>query len=386
MNDAPTMCPEAFSARFAPAPDAARLGAMWRRLELRAAPSFFTSWTWLGSRLPARFPDPWLLEVRRDGEIVALALFNRRTLRRGTELHLHSSGVAAIDSVFIEHNLPLVAQDAPEALSFMIEHLAGRAAGFGLLDRLAGVVIGLPGVPGSLCAAARNAGTLLVDEERSAPYRDLAKLRGGSGDVLAEISANARAQIRRSLRSYAKDGDLRVERARTEGQAARYFGALVQLHRAHWNKRGLTGAFDDTTLPFHETLISTGLDRGDVDLLRVSAGSRTIGYLYNFVCGGIVSAYQSGFAYDDASRHEKPGLTAHYAAIGHYLDRRDVSRYDFLAGAARYKTTLADCAESLFWARFVPNRFSIASARLLGRAFLRSIRHPASPRIGHAPG
>lgn len=306
-------------------------------------------------------------------------MFNRRTAGCRTEWHLHTSGVPALDSVFIENNAPLVARDAPEVLPLVFACVATRGAGRRFADRAAGCMIGLPGISAPVCAAVARLGTFLVDAERVAPYRDLVRLRLGAGDLLPSISANARAQIRRSIRNYTAAGPLCVDRANTPGQALSYFEDLVRLHRAHWHRRGRTGAFDETTIRFHRALIAAGLARGEIDLLRISAGVRTIGYLYNFVFDGVVSAYQSGFAYDDASRHEKPGLTCHYAAIGHYLARPEVVRYDFLAGAARYKTSLSDGSEPMFWARFAPGTMSATAMALRMRAVLRTLRHGGMP-------
>ena len=53
-------------------------------------------------------------------------------------------------------------------------------------------------------------------------------------------------------------------------------------------------------------------------MLRITAGGRIIGYLYNFVHAGHVYNYQSGFAYED-DPVVKPGFVSHYLAIEHYL-------------------------------------------------------------------
>src|SRR6185312_15115680 len=57
-------------------PPLAVLAAEWRRLEAEAAPSFFTSWHWIGTLL-ATLPEgkrPSLLRGLRGGETIALAL------------------------------------------------------------------------------------------------------------------------------------------------------------------------------------------------------------------------------------------------------------------------------------------------------------------------
>ena len=82
--------------------------------------------------------------------------------------------------------------------------------------------------------------------------------------------------------------------------------------------------------------------------MRIAAGGRAIGYLYNFRHRGRVLAYQSGFDYAAAGARQKPGLTCHRAAID--LARREgATAYDFLAGGDRYKTSLANATTQMFW-------------------------------------
>ena len=73
-------------------------------------------------------------------------------------------------------------------------------------------------------------------------------------------------------------------------------------------------------------------------MLRIHAGDREIGYLYNFAADGWVMAYQAGLTPPPDNRW-KPGLVCHAAAIAFCLERGD-RIYDFLAGPARYKSSL----------------------------------------------
>ncbi|MBV8913641.1 MAG: GNAT family N-acetyltransferase, partial [Acetobacteraceae bacterium] len=96
-----------------------------------------------------------------------------------------------------------------------------------------------------------------------------------------------------------------------------------------------------------------GVPTGEVDLLRVSAGPVLVGYLMNFNYNGEVSAYQSGFNYSVVGQHLKPGLTSHYLAIEAYR-AAGASIYDFLAGADRYKLSLANAQRWLHWLNVTP--------------------------------
>jgi CelD/BcsL family acetyltransferase involved in cellulose biosynthesis len=322
----------------APATNLAALGQAWRGLEAQAgAPSFFQSWSWVGCLAEERFPDPVLLRATaRDGRLLGLALANRRRGR----LVLGASGDPALDTPYVEHNAPLLAADAgPEVAAAMLR-AAWRAGG---VRRLV-----LPGVPAGL---AELAGAVAWRRQRvPAPYVDLAAVRAAGGGHLGTLSANARYQLRRSSRSL---GTVELARAGDAAEATAWLDELVALHARDWQRRGRPGAFATPfMLRFHRALIARAMPRGEIDLLHGAAGGRTIGYLYNFRWRGRVLAYQSGIDRDAGAPHGKPGLTLHQLAIERALASGE-AEYDFLAGDARYKTSLANACRELDWVELV---------------------------------
>jgi hypothetical protein len=81
-------------------------------------------------------------------------------------------------------------------------------------------------------------------------------------------------------------------------------------------------------------------------MLRIDAGGRPIGYLYNIRDGLRTYAYQSGFA--DRDRGLRPGAVSHALAIEHNF-QLGVGVYDFLAGANRLKISFATDYRHLHW-------------------------------------
>ena len=98
---------------------------------------------------------------------------------------------------------------------------------------------------------------------------------------------------------------------------------------------------------FHRDLISRRFRAGEIQLLRVLAGEKRIGCLYNFVKDGHVYAYQSGFDYGTDSRL-KPGLVSHCLAINFNL-AKGAQIYDFMAGDSRYKKSLGTDFVEMSW-------------------------------------
>ena len=150
------------------------------------------------------------------------------------------------------------------------------------------------------------------------------------------------------MRLYEAAGPLRLQAAQTVEDALDMLGELKGLHQAYWTRRGHAGSFARGFFEsFHHDLISKRFDAGEIQLLRISAGEKLIGCLYNFVKDGRVYAYQSGFDYD-ADRRLKPGLVSHCLAVRHNLAQGALI-YDFMAGDSRYKRSLGTDSHSLYW-------------------------------------
>ena len=324
----------------------AALGARWRTLEAAADPSPFQTWTWIGCA--AERADPLLIEAHDGDGLLALALWNRRrSWLAGDSLWLHETGDPALDAVFTEYNDPLLARRAPEGvlaamLRAALQSRDGRAprlvlSGVGAATRDAALGVGVAALPGP---------------DRPAPYVDLARVPLGTA-YIEQLSRNTRQQLRRSDRAYAAGGALRIERAADAGQALTFLHALIALHDATWAARGKPGAFaTEPVRRFHHRLIQRGAP-DEAELLRITAGGRVVGYLYNLLRGGWACAYQSGFDYPGAGPHGKPGLTCHHLAIEMHRARGGTC-YDFLGGADRYKRSLSNAERTLHWLSLAP--------------------------------
>jgi CelD/BcsL family acetyltransferase involved in cellulose biosynthesis len=346
-----------------PVVDFAALEVKWRDLEVRSGASFFQSWTWTGCLVEERFPEPVLVEARAGGRTVALALFNRRD----RTLHLGQTGDPNFDCIYIEFNGVLAEIGCDTRLTEACLQAARTGpVGRPKSGRIPMHRLVLSGISDTTAVAAAKIGNVRYNRSLAAPSVDL---RDQNRCFLDSRSANTRQQIRRSNRDYARTGDILVDRADTLFQAYDYFDGMAALHQTSWLARGFPGAFANPFFGrFHRALIARGLERGEIDLLRVTAGSRAIGLLYNFRHRGHSLAYQSGFDYAGSGPREKPGLTCHYEAIL-FAERWGAVRYDFLAGDTRYKRSFSDRTEMLHWieieSRYSPRFFAARLSRFV---------------------
>jgi CelD/BcsL family acetyltransferase involved in cellulose biosynthesis len=323
------------------------LGREWRALEERADPSFFQSWTWTGCLAAERFAAPVLVAARRAGQVVGLGLCNAAgSAWSGPRLLLGESGDPARDSIYVEHNGLLIARGQPPMLAAtMLRALMSTGGRFARRRR-----IGISGIDLATCHVLQAAGLAVrIRAARPAWVADLARLRHDGVAYLDRRGVNTRRAIRRSDRSYGQEGPIRVTRAATLAEARAYLDELAKLHQAYWMGRGRPGAFQEPFFTrFHQALIARGLPRDEIDLLRVATPRGPIGLLYNFRHRGTVSYYQSGFDYAAGDPARKPGFTAQAAAIAAYA-AAGLDAYDFLAGDAAYKRSLADSYRVLAW-------------------------------------
>jgi len=166
---------------------------------------------------------------------------------------------------------------------------------------------------------------------------------------MSSLSRNSRQKLRRNIRDYEREAPISIQVARDTQTALEFFSQMKVLHICSWTRREKRHAFKSPFFEtFHRSLIRAGVANGTVDLVRVSAGDRAIGYLYNFLRNGSVSSYQSGF--DDADRRLRPGYVCHALAIAHYA-AVGMLEYDFLAGANALKQSYGSERYDLYWSR-----------------------------------
>ena len=336
------------TARLEPLSDIESLAADWQGLQARAAHRYFLSWGWIGCWL-RHLPEtvaPLVLRVTDGPSLVSLAVVcprdaRRHGLLRSRSLHLNETGDPRLDELTIEHNGFLVERGAEPAVwqtaqTCFIEALAEKrwdevflaAVGEEMKDHW------VP--PATLRREAVN------------HMVDLAAIRAVGGDYIAWLGKKTRQHLRRSLRLYGERGEPLASAAATVDEAQAFLTSLIALHQADWQSRGLPGAFADPWIvAFHRALIDARFDQGEIQLLKVSAGDWTLGYLYHFLYEGRVYSYQWGLAPESDDKINF-GMVADYLAVMHNLEA-GAAVFDFLHGDNLHKRRLGTGEEWSYW-------------------------------------
>jgi hypothetical protein len=358
------------------------LGRAWTDLESRSDCSFFLTWDWIGTWLTTT-PNlsPLLLSVRDRTEIVGLALLQPVRLRRNfiyaEGLLLHQTGNQTTDIITIEYNGFLCDRKHAALIRRSIFRFLTQTDT--RLRNWNEIHIAL--ATDSISQDAKREGLIGFELARKPSwFVDFEAVRSGGKPYLETIGRNTRYQIRRAAKLYERHGPVIANSARTRKEAAAYFEELKLYHQATWTGRGKAGSFANPYFEgFHRTLIEKCLEREAVELVRVTAGRKLVGLLYNFIHRGHVYAYQTGLCYKNDQRL-KPGLVSHYVCIERHLQAGALI-YDFMAGDSRYKANLGIPGPDL-----VHHVFKRPSIVARGEFFLRGVKAKLLERSLHPTG
>jgi CelD/BcsL family acetyltransferase involved in cellulose biosynthesis len=327
-----------------------RVESIWRSLEAYAPASYFQSWAWIENWLAALPADqtPSLAVLCDEYEPIGAFFLAQRRVRRSlllqsNALYFNTTGSPRHDELGIEHNRMLALPGARRSLTTILDLLPDG------WDELV-----LPAIDRYAFDDLDAAQTLLADRyqvvverEAGTPFVDLDAVRTIDGGFDALVPPSTRSIL---ARARALAGPVDVEVATDARQAMAIWGELLRLHARRWAARGMRGAFADSWVErFHRRLILSRLAHGEVQLVRVSSGGKTLGCLYNLVYRGRVLFYQAGFANADDPQL-RLGYLCQATAIEHNA-RAGHTAYELLGGHATYKDNLATGVDRLIWLR-----------------------------------
>lgn len=327
----------------------------WRDLELRSDCSYFQSWGWVGVWLEqlARDLQPLAVRVWHGDVLVGMGVFLQRNIRRRWLVHsnallLHEYPFDGRDMTIEYNGLLADREHVPGVYAQVISHLFESSQQcdeffFSAIDADTDMAIRSAGRE-----ILAGDGRYIRLEESTVRTVDLDRIGAGVEGYLDGLSKNRRAQVRRSLRLYEAAGVLQLAEAETIDQAMEYLERLKFLHTRRWQVKGKSGVFSNPLWErFHRAVIRGGFPAGEVQLLKVTSGSRELGYLYNLIWRRHVYVLQTGFE-TVADKRMMPGYVVHALAVAHNKDK-GMALYDLMHGDALYKRMLCNHDSQLRW-------------------------------------
>jgi len=325
----------------------------WLDLEKRAESNVFLSWSWIGNWLEIIKGKVFLVEAVVNGKIVGLGFFVERSrkvlgLFPIKQWHLHRTGDAQQDQIWIEHNDFLLDTDMSNAVrAEMVKTICNFDS---YIDE---IIIGLSdsNIINSLNQSFKNNLFQLSSLGETLAYRVEAK-EAYLNDIL---SKNSRSQVVRSEKLLNQLGDLEFK---VLTQSDEVYLALENISKIHIERWGNTAQGSGFTNPsfneFHRLVINENVNEiAQVSVLTID--NKPIGYLLNYIYKEKAYFYLSALTTFNENKI-KVGLTLHTKAIQHYIDN-DIFSYDFLGGDARYKKSLSNKQYELSLGCFQRNHF-----------------------------
>lgn len=326
----------------------------WRKLEEASQEhSVFQSWAWIDCWLEIAKKHVRPILFKDNGKIVGLCFvgfgksYDCKVIGFKTFFPF-LSGTEQIDIVASEYNSVLC---LPEYKKIVNKLLVQFFQDDKRLKKYARILLKrIPESQFSDYQQVANDNNLDMDiykSEKSA-YIDLKHLRNNALDYNHGFSKSLKSDIRRSEKLYIeKYGVLKFEKSNNVTQAQNWFQELGKLNKIKFQAKGEKSAWDYPELiRMHRAFLNRHFASGNAEIVRLCAGSTTIGYLYNFIYRGVVYFYMGGFLHDDDNRL-KPGLLTHDFTIKqHFLSGNNV--YDFMAGEQSYKYRMGACGVNMY--------------------------------------
>ena len=148
------------------------------------------------------------------------------------------------------------------------------------------------------------------------------------------LSTHFEKKIRYYRRALARLGEVRVDHA-TADNLDEIVDALIALHAARWQQRGLPGVLaDDAVQQFTREVARGMLDAGALRMYATRLSERIVAVFYGFGFGDTVYYYLGG--YDPAVEKLSIGTLI----VAHAVEearRGGATTFDFLRGAEEYK-------------------------------------------------
>lgn len=122
-------------------------------------------------------------------------------------------------------------------------------------------------------------------------------------DYVASLSRSMRKQYRSRLNRMQSSGEIKIMSAHEFADPHEALDILERLHRARWEKRGVSCIFDSVAFKtFHKTLLNRLLEQGIIDIRVMYHNGEAIAAVHNFNFNKRCYSYQSGFKSQDDKR------------------------------------------------------------------------------------
>jgi hypothetical protein len=298
--------------------------------------SLFLSKAWLLNWLKV-IDSPVSLAVfyhhkeHHNNEPVGFALLGKQSAWYGDTYYLNQTGNAQNDQMWIEQN-DVVCPQAYKALCRASLLLALRKT-----PHFHRAVMSM-----STTNDWPSAGLFTwLNEQTPVSYVNLESVHAQQQGYESTLSKNTKSAVKRAAK-YIENahGNISMQ-VSTQNLSELLINDIAPLHIQQWGATEHGSGFSNPVFAeFLQRLCTQSSEVCHCEVLSFKAGDLVLGHLFNIISHNEVYFYLSAINYADSDNKYKPGMLIHTLAIEHY-SKLNMSKYDFLAGQARYKESLS---------------------------------------------
>lgn len=302
--------------------------------------NFFLSYEWMSNWLNCAQNKPELITFSHNNTVIGFAFIGSVKTKLGKVFYLNQTGDADDDQIWIEFNDVICKQNHQACRQALLEYLGKKRNCFQFI-------------------AINTIDDLWKTNKWLNWSTDSTK--GFSVNLQQEtcdahFSKNTKSQISRSRNFIEKEyGQIEMRWLDTSHIEI----ALDEMATSHVNQWGAheygSGFNNSKFVDFHRLILQQGIGTFS-HVAKFMAGEITLGHLYYFTRGKKVYFYLSAINYVNKNNKFKPGLVMHKLALAHF-QTLGFTEYDFLAGQARYKTSLSNQEYTLFSMKLYINKW-----------------------------
>lgn len=302
--------------------------------------NFFLTFEWISNWLLCAENKPELITFAINEEVIGFVFLGAVKTKLGQVFYLNQTGNEQDDQIWIEYNDVICIQNHRSCRAALLKYVANKPMCFQF--------IGI-----NTIAKEWDTGNWSIwSSEATSGF----SVQFDSASSDSHFSKNTKSQISRSRRFIEKEyGEIKT----TWIDARNIESALKEMSATHINQWGKhdygSGFTNEKFVNFHNQLLQQGIT-DFTHIARFTAGEHNLGYLYFFTRGNKVYFYLSAINYQNNNNKYKPGLVMHKLALAHFQSL-GYTEYDFLAGQARYKTSLSNHNYLLFNVKLYLNKW-----------------------------
>ncbi len=306
----------------------------------QAGDNFFLSKEWICGWIECAKKQPELITFFYNQQIVGFTFIGCVKTKLGKVYYLNQTGDQQDDQIWIEYNDVICASHHKACRQALLDYFSKQTNCFQFVVTNAIDTTWLNSRWKIWSNQAIDGFSTKIDEQ----------------EISHHFSKNTKKQISRSF-SYIqkKHGEIQLE-CIANADINDALDAMAVLHKKQWGSHAYGSGFSNAQfVKFHKQLLHSKV-HNKAEIIKFNAGDFCLGYLYYFTLNKRVFFYLSAINYHDSDNKYKPGLVMHKLAMQHFKEL-GYTEYDFLAGQARYKTSLSNQDYLLYNIKLYQNKW-----------------------------